>query len=100
RLPPASGFRVGLRRESAPSLLPRPEAPTRLRGRLARVLPGRVRGPRRPLDPARPAHRPRGGARRRARGGGACTRELRPLGLGGRPASLLRARALATGALL
>src|SRR5207244_3536384 len=73
RRAPAPRLRVGLRREPARALLLRQEAAARLGGRLARVLLGGRRGPRRAVGAARAAHARRGGARRRpaGRAGGA-----------------------------
>src|SRR6266403_1340580 len=91
---PAPRLRVGLRREPARALLLRQEAAARLGGRLARVLLGGRRGPRRAVGAARAAHARRGGARRRPAGRAGGAGHVPPLGVGGRAAPLLLVRAL------
>src|SRR5207247_1157500 len=99
RRAPAPRLRVGLRREPARALLLRQEAAARLGGRLARVLLGGRRGPRRAVGAARAAHARRGGARRRPAGRAGGAGHVPPLGVGGRAAPLLLVRALPARAL-
>src|SRR5213078_5001806 len=88
----APRLRVGLPGEPACALLLRQEAAARFGGRLARLLLGGRRGPRRAVGAARAAHARRGGARRRPAGRAGGAGHLPPLGVGGRPPPLLLVR--------